>query len=373
MKLLMISTDWRIAVLGSKEHIRMSSYATVTEELHIIVFTLKSQGLKESHSGNLYIYPTNSIFKLFFGIRAYFLSSKIKKRGVTLVTAQDPFETGLIGLKISKKLKTPFQVQLHTDFASTYYGRGSFKNSLRIAIADYVIPKANCVRVVSKRLQKDLVARYGLKKEPFVLPIHLDIPMSILSQHQDLLHLKYPKFGTVMLMTSRIEKEKNIIMAIKCFYNIYKHYSGVGLVILGDGSLREGLESFIKKIGMEEVVIFEGWSNDTSKYFLSADLFLNTSDYEGYGRTLMEAAAAECPIITTDVGIVGEILTDKNALISAPQDEVAFQNNMEFALKNKNIMKEKGKLARNAVDYYMSITEESRLSMYKQSWEECSI
>ena len=211
------------------------------------------------------------------------------------------------------------------------------------------------------------------ERTKFVLPIHLDIPMSILSQRQDLLRVKYPRFGTVMLMISRIEKEKNMIMAIECFYNIYKHYSGVGLVIVGDGSLRSGLEKFVRKIGMEEMIIFEGWSDHSYKYFLSADLFLNTSDYEGYGRTLMEASAAECPIITTDVGIVGEVLNEKNALISAPQDKVAFQNNIEFALKNKNLMKEKGKLARNAVDYYMSITEDDRLLMYKRSWEECQL
>lgn len=368
----MISTDWRIALLGSKEHIRMSGYATVTEELHIIVFTLKSQGLKSTQSGNLYIYPTNSIFKLLYGVNAYFLSNKIKEKGITLVTAQDPFEAGLIALKISKKLKASFQVQLHTDFASTYYGRESFKNRLRIAIADYVIPKANCVRVVSKRLQRDLINRYGLKKEPFVLPIHLDIPMSILSEHQDLLRVKYPKFGTVMVMISRIEKEKNMIMAIKCFNNIYKSYPGVGLVIVGDGSLKAGLEKLVRKLGLEEIVIFEGWSDKTIIYFLSADLFLNTSNYEGFGRTLMEASAAGCPIITTDVGIVGEVLNNKNALISAPQDELTFQNNLEFALKNKNLIKERAKLARNAVNYYMSITEDDRLSMYKSSWEECS-
>ena len=56
----MISTDWRIGILGSPEHMRMSTYASVTEELHIIVFTLVYQGLKPNNTGNLYVYPTNS-------------------------------------------------------------------------------------------------------------------------------------------------------------------------------------------------------------------------------------------------------------------------------------------------------------------------
>ncbi len=47
-----------------------------------------------------------------------------------------------------------------------------------------------------------------------------------------------------------------------------------------------------------------------ASYYKTADLFLLTSNYEGYGRTIIEAMAAGCPVVMTDVGIAGEIIKD---------------------------------------------------------------
>ena len=48
----------------------------------------------------------------------------------------------------------------------------------------------------------------------------------------------------------------------------------------------------------------------------SANVFLLTSEYEGYGMTLAQAGIAGCPVVTTDVGAAGSVLrNDENALI----------------------------------------------------------
>ena len=39
-------------------------------------------------------------------------------------------------------------------------------------------------------------------------------------------------------------------------------------------------------------------------------MFLLTSNYEGYGRTIVEAMAAGCPVVMTDVGIAREVIVD---------------------------------------------------------------
>ncbi|MDO8492851.1 MAG: glycosyltransferase family 4 protein [bacterium] len=372
MKVLMISTDWRIAVLGSREHARMQSYASVTEELHIIVFTQKNQGLAISSADNLFIYPTNSLSRWSYGIGAYFISERLKKIGITMVTAQDPFETGLVAYKISKKFSVSLQLQVHTDFLSPYYATESSKNRLRVKIADRIIPKANCLRVVSVRLQKGLMERYGLKKEPLVLPIHHGIPVSLLSIRRDLLKTKYPQFAKIAVMISRLETEKNIFMALNAFKNISNKYRGVGLVIVGDGSMRAQLEKAVIALELEDEVVFDGWHEDAIPYFLSADLFLNVSNYEGYGRTLIEAAASGCPIVTTNVGVVGEAINSENALISPPQDLEAFQNNFEYALNHPEAMKELAIKARQAVASEIAVSESDRLAIIKSSWEKCS-
>ena len=55
----------------------------------------------------------------------------------------------------------------------------------------------------------------------------------------------------------------------------------------------------------------EPWTDDPFSYYKTADLFLLTSNYEGYGMAVVEAMAAGCPVIMTDVGLAGEVLIDK--------------------------------------------------------------
>lgn len=371
MKVLMFSTDYRIAILGSKENARMASYASVVEELHIVIFTLAGQNLQSSNSGNLFVYPTNSSSRYFYGKDAISISKKLRKRNFSLITAQDAFETGLSAYRVSKKLKIPIQLQMHTDWFSKFYALESFKNKIRIAIANYLVPRVDGIRVVSLRLKQNLEQRFILKNEPVVLPIHLDIPVSMLSGRRDLLRIKYPQFGTIAVMVCRLEQEKNMFMALNAFRSIAQRYKGVGLIIVGDGSMKNSLIEAVEDFGLSEEVVFEGWQNNAMPYFLSADLFLNTSNYEGYGRTLIEAAAAGCPIVTTNVGVVGEVLTPENCLISEPQDLVAFEKNLAFAIEHKPQMIELANKAREAVTHYMSYTESDRLQILKKSWEIC--
>ena len=59
-----------------------------------------------------------------------------------------------------------------------------------------------------------------------------------------------------------------------------------------------------------------GGGTDLPSYYKTADLFLAASLYEGYGMALVEAQAADCPIISTDVGVAREIgatLVESNA------------------------------------------------------------
>ena len=61
-------------------------------------------------------------------------------------------------------------------------------------------------------------------------------------------------------------------------------------------------------------MVFEGWQENLISYYKTANLFLLSSNYEGYGMTLLEAAAAGCPIISTDVGIAGELLAPETLI-----------------------------------------------------------
>ena len=105
------------------------------------------------------------------------------------------------------------------------------------------------------------------------------------------------------------------------------------------------LGQIVSNNGLHGNVVFAGWSDDIVSYYKTADLFLLTSDYEGYGMTLIEAAAAGCPIVTTDVGAVGEIITKDNALVCPVGDKECLAKQIRLAIENKGMRE---RLARNA-------------------------
>ena len=305
MKVLSISTDRKLFENGSAVLSRSIDYAAKMVELHIIVFTLKKEGYIQKQINNIYVYPTNSVTQWFYVKDAYALGKKIVKEnsflaGKSVISTQDPFQTGFVGVRLSKKFGLPLQVQIHTDFLSDYFS--GFFNGIRVIIASYVIPKAKAVRVVSEVIKDSLKTKYkNLKTQVDVLPVFIDVE-NILKE-KDESETKLPPFEYIVFMASRLEGEKRIRTALDVFKKVLEKFPKVGLIIAGDGSQKNNLKNYAKKIGVSGNVIFLGWLDDVALYYLKANIFLLTSEYEGYGMTLLQAGAFGCPIVTTKVGV----------------------------------------------------------------------
>ena len=152
---------------------RQRSYADVFGHLDIVGFSLRSDGAAEFDQGNLSVHPTNSFSKLFYGLDALHIVRTLQKPDV--ISVQDPFEVGLLGLLIARRFHIPLHVQVHTDFLSPDYARLSFINRLRTVVAGFVLRRAARIRVVSERVKNEIIARYGLKTHISVLPIFVDV------------------------------------------------------------------------------------------------------------------------------------------------------------------------------------------------------
>ncbi|MDP6388060.1 MAG: glycosyltransferase [Candidatus Pacebacteria bacterium] len=300
----MLSIDKKIFDDESDIKNRMLEYGKLFDELHIIVYTHRGfNNLKIAP--NIFIYPTNSIGKLFYICDATKLGKQIIHNSKfqihnSIITCQDPFETGFVGWTIARKFKIKLQLQVHTDFLSPYFVKNSILNILRTTIAKFLLPKADCVRVVSKRIAESLKNIVQDSKIQ-LLPIFIDIEkIRNVSITVDL-RKKYPQFENIILMISRLEKEKNIPLAISAMKDVVKKYPKTGLVIVGDGSKRKTLKS-------QDSIIFDGWQNKKTiySYYKTADLLLVTSDYEGYGMAIIEALASGLYVLSTDAGIAFE-------------------------------------------------------------------
>ena len=363
----MISTDRGLFDENSEVRQRIVEYGNLTEEMHVIVFNRYKLGEAVgidmiSASSKVFIYPTDSDSKLSYIFDAMKIAKKIIKthsHGLDLITVQDPFEVGWAGHRISRKFKVPLHIQIHTDFLNPYFKKGSLLNKIRVLMAKFIIPKASCVRVVSERIKNSLVAKgyapYFIK----VLPIFVDTEKIKNMQINIDLHKKYPQFDFIILMASRFTKEKNIGIAIEAIKEILKDYPKIGLIIVGAGTEEKNYALRVTRYGLRNNVIIESWNDDLISYYKTADLFLLTSNYEGYGRTIIEAAAAGCKIISSKVGIAKDIL-DSNSIFEV-------ENKKE--LKEKIIRAIKGEIMPPKLFIFQ--TKEEYLNDYKENWEMC--
>jgi len=114
-------------------------------------------------------------------------------------------------------------------------------------------------------------------------------------------------------------------------------------------------------------VAFEPWTDDPISYYKSANVFLSTSNYEGYGLTLIEAVAAGCPVVTTDVGLVGSVFTEKDVLVCPVGDARCLARQINRLINDQTLRYEISHLATDAL--LKLPTEREYHEALRRNWE----
>jgi glycosyltransferase involved in cell wall biosynthesis len=102
-----------------------------------------------------------------------------------------------------------------------------------------------------------------------------------------------------IITVGKMKEQKNHALLIRSLA-ILRRSMEAKLMILGHGELSFDLEALARSEGVEEDVIFPGFTLDPWPYYASADLFALSSDYEGYPLVLIEALRSGLKIVSTD-------------------------------------------------------------------------
>jgi glycosyltransferase involved in cell wall biosynthesis len=330
MNILFISNDPSIFTPESNARARMRTYAKEIGTLHILspgrAPDKKQKVIREEiPGGGVLVLHTTSLPKPFC-IQGMVKQARalIAKESIELVSAQDPFEYGWVALQATQGTKAKLHIQIHTDPFTVWFTRGNMtrishmrmpmQNRARIFLADKVIPKADGIRVVSERIRDEVVARYPKRKAQNITVIPIAVPNELPPP----IPLPAHSFSFAFITVGRLEPEKRIQDIIHAIGRIHLGYPAIGLFIVGEGSLRKKLERTVQHLGLENNIIFLGNRSDAVGLMQSAQGYVQASAYEGYSRTLIEAALCRIPIITTDVGIVGEVFRGYEEVLVAP-------------------------------------------------------
>jgi glycosyltransferase involved in cell wall biosynthesis len=404
MKVIFIGSDRNIFKEGSAARARMIEYGALFDELHLVVFTTRKFEIlnpkSETNSKskiqigeNVFAYPTRSWCRWLYPFDAYRISSSIiencklkigNSRNDYVVSGQDPFEAGLAAFWVTRKTGLPAEasaqagtklhLQVHTDFLSPFFKRQSLLNVLRVRIAEKILPQADGIRVVSKRIKDSLLQtkNYKLKTNPTVLPIYVEKNSSANAAPYDF-RRAHPDWTFVILSVGRLEPEKNFELAIQTLEIVCRKYPHTGLAVVGEGNAKNKLRMLADSLGLSKNVLFiDGWQKGLSAFYRGANIYLQTSNYEGFGLAAVEAAYTGLPAVMTDVGAAGWLFrAGENSKICPVGDEKCLAASVINLIEDNGL---RGRLRNSLLaDFGKELpqTKAEYLEKYKESIEGC--
>jgi glycosyltransferase involved in cell wall biosynthesis len=135
--------------------------------------------------------------------------------------------------------------------------------------------------------------------------------------------------GTV----SRLSPEKNVALFLTAAVNIAREIPDVKFLVVGDGPERAALQARFQK----ESIVFAGQRADVPRLLQAMDVFVLSSDAEGFPVAIVEAMAAARAIVATHVGGVREALADGACgRVIPPRDVEALTTAILKLLRDEN-------------------------------------
>lgn len=113
-----------------------------------------------------------------------------------------------------------------------------------------------------------------------------------------------------IVSVGRLVIQKNQKLLVRAFAKVQERFSDYELWIYGEGELREELEVLAKQLGIENKFFMPGNVTDIHHQISDADMFVLSSDFEGFSNALLEALMMGLPCISTKCAGSDEVIID---------------------------------------------------------------
>jgi glycosyltransferase involved in cell wall biosynthesis len=125
------------------------------------------------------------------------------------------------------------------------------------------------------------------------------------------------------------------------------------LVIIGTGKLKPHLTTLIQTLKLTDNVFLLGQVPNARRYFKAFNLFALSSDHEPFGMVLLEAMAANIPIISTSCGGAAEVIGNSGTLFPLADTEILAQNLIRLStLSTEQIATMRDKMHTRLTEYF---------------------
>ncbi|MEO8393353.1 MAG: glycosyltransferase [Chloroflexota bacterium] len=318
----MISLDTSLATQPESDaRHRHLAYAERAGRLTIVVYTPRGVGAAINPSRELTILPTNSRSKLTFAFDAIRqVNHALRTHPIDLITTQDPFLTGLIGVWLRRRLHVPLLVQNHSYFIGNeaWIAESPLRNSLLHQLAKFTVRQADMYRTVNRKERENYLAMGGSHHRSVALPLGTASPS--FAQPVDEKELATLRAGLGLLPIHKVvlwvgypHTVKRMPLLFKVFRRVAAAEPNAQLLLIGDMSYSpQDLRALARDEGIADRVTMHGpvIHGELPLYYALGDVYVHTSAYEGVPRVMFEASAAGLPLVGMSAVGVDEVIED---------------------------------------------------------------
>lgn len=234
-------------------------------------------------------------------------------------------KAGIIGRLASRSLGIPNLFTAHGWIFTE--GTPRLRGRMFECAEKWVEPYGDLVITVSEYDRQLAICRKVSKPEK-VVTVHNgmpDIPRHLLADPA-----KHP---AKILMVARFEPQKDHATLFRALGEIRQLDWSLDLV--GEGPLRKRMEGMALSLGIRDRINFLGARMDVVELMARAQIYVLSSNWEGFPRSILEAMRAGLPVIASDVGGVREAITpgETGFLVPRKDDQKLRQSLVELLLQ----------------------------------------
>ena len=224
---------------------------------------------------------------------------------------------------------------IHTNIFLNKYKYQMFNNKFNLIKGYDCFDKIVCV---SNNIKKSFDENTNLYHKSLTIYnfINSDLIKELSNEKCDLLKEKN-KFLIVTI--GRLETVKGYNKLCNVIKRLKNKYENIELWIIGEGSQRENLEKYILDNRLEDNIKLLGFKENPYNYLKQADLFISTSEVEGFSLAVAEAVILGLPVISTNTDGPREILDNGNYGLLINHDEQSIYYALEKVIKYKEELK----------------------------------
>ena len=166
------------------------------------------------------------------------------------------------------------------------------------------------------------------------------------------------KIPESILWVGRVEtQQKHVLMTVDVMRQVVKSLPSATLRIVGKGDNLEVMKLLKRKIKdshLEKNILICGYHTDVSEYYQTSQIFMCTSEFEGFPMAMMDSKLYALPLVLFDLPYL-EILKDKKGYIAVPYGDTAGMAKAIVKILSDNKLRDKMSAdARNSIEPFLT-------------------